>query len=316
MSSDTNADDGSASEGITFDPTVTGPFDVLRAARRYVAERARWFGGGILLLWLTVTIAMTVYEWEPPEIPIAFWVLVLASGGGALIGVYPIKRMIAFLWEDDRTILVDLDPVDGDLAIWELTEQKWAELTVVDPEGRVRSPSFLHETRLKSGRKAREVMSYDPESNIAVASWMAGAGNRDIRRHERAVEYIIRELSVEADKALDQLIEAPEAIREQGKVVGMHMIKTAEGVTTPDAEDSSVYRDLFDVARDANVSESLLEDRGEENIDEAISKYAEQAEGDGDGGGDSENGGRDVEEVVERIKAADRRKNGSGGGRS
>lgn len=253
-----------------FDPTQTGPLDLFRAFKEWFARNALYlFVAGVALL-ATRWYLIAKYGFESPDVPTWMWVVALAATAGILLGFYPVLLAINSLWSKDDEPLVELDPDTGDLAVLDLAPDRFENMTVVDHNGKIRSPSYLHEIRLASGRKAVEVDEYYPEENVAVASWMAGATNRDIRRHEKATSWIKRELSREADKSLDALVNAPEIMRAQGSLIANTLIRTVEGVEKPGDDEAGVYERMYEVVEEADVTGQLLEDRGVEDVDEAI----------------------------------------------
>jgi polyhydroxyalkanoate synthesis regulator phasin len=188
-----------------------------------------------------------------------------------ILGLYPVRGVVNVLWSDESHTLVDIDPVDGDVAVYELSDYQFTDLTVEGSEGEeVANPATsLHEVRLSSGGTGYEVESYDPETNTASVSWMAGATNIDVRRHKRMVDVIIEELSVEAERSLDEIIEAPELMRQHGSEVVNEMIQIAEGERSPG--EGSVAESIGELTREQHdQTDSLISDRGIDDIEARI----------------------------------------------
>jgi len=264
--------------GLPFDPSRTGPLDLLSMLIRAVERRLVEIVGIVLVGTLGYAFLAARYG-VSISIPTWFWVGSLSMLGGALITAYPVRMLIDWMGSEDSYVLVDQSPVDGDLGVYELSADKWSDLTVYDRNGTKRSATYLHEVRLRSGGRGWEVDGYDPEENIAVSSWMAGASNRDIRRHEKMVDLVKRELSAEAELAVDELIDAPEAIRSVGSEVAHEIIMTAEQIESPgrgsvsDRLSEIVQREEEKVSTvlDDNTVELDSEDRDSIEIDEIVS---------------------------------------------
>ena len=229
---ESTADHETHAMGLPFDPAVVGPLDLVSMIIRWVEERLLWIigitvVGSLGYAWLAVSYGISI------SIPTWVWVGTLSMIGGGLVTAYPVRKLIDWMSSDDSYVLVDQSPVDGELGVYELSADRWSDLTVYDRNGTSRSTTYLHEVRLRSGGRGWEVDGYDPDQNVAVSSWMAGASNRDIRRHEKMVDLVKRELSAEAELAVDELIDAPEAIRSVGSEVAHEIIMTAEQIESP-----------------------------------------------------------------------------------
>lgn len=218
--------------GLPFDPSRIGPRDIVRGLLGWIGDHAVGVVATSIVslfayAWLNLTYGFAI------SLPTWLWVSILSIIGAGLITIYPIKRLIDWLDVEDSYTLVDQNPVDGELGVHELSAEKWSRLTVYDRSGETRSTNYLHQVTLLSGGTGYEVDGYDPGSNVAVSSWMAGASNRDFRRYERAVNLVKRQLSREAEISVDELIEAPEAIREVGSETVHEIIRVAEGIEAP-----------------------------------------------------------------------------------
>ena len=273
----TDNNDKSASGGVLpFDPRQYGPLDCWSDIQSWISHRDReLLGVGALLtavygvLWIVYGVSISIPSWIP-----VFAGSVIAA---LIIGIYPVRKAIETLWDSEMVPIVVLDAASGDLGVVELSPARFRDLTVVDHGGERHDSSFLREVSLMGGRRAYEVDQYDPERNVAVSSWMSGATNRDIRRHKHTVRYLKEELSREADKSLDALVNAPEVLREQGAVIANSMIRTAEGVESPTDESSDVYDQMWERVEETDRSEELLQDRGMEgdSIEESLGRWAQ-----------------------------------------
>lgn len=301
-----------------FDPARTGPIELANRLARWLSINIfRVLGVGLAGLVLT-GIGVERGWFSIPSIPTAVWVLVFGALGGAVLGIYPMHRTITAIWDDSTVRLVELDPASGDLSVWSISEERFSDLAVIDHKGNQHDPStFLNDIRLGSGELGYEVDAYSPEDNVAVSSWMAGVRNREIRRHERAIDYVKRELSVEADKTLDQLINSGDVLRQQGKAVGMHLIKAVEGVQTPDSGDTRLHEDMFTALDDHDETAELISGTGARDPERAIREFVEDEVDvdEGSGSDEDESDGGGVEPArSEGSLAIELTRNGHGGG--
>ena len=270
---------GDRSGVLPFDPKEYGPFDLWSDIKSWMSHRDR----ELLAVGVIGAIALGVANVRyGVSISIPAWVRVYIGSviAALLIGIYPVRKAVETLWDSEMVPLVVLDAANGDLGVIELSPARFRDLTVVDHGGDRHDSSFLREISLMGGRRAFEVDDYDPERNVAVSSWMSGATNRDIRRHKHTVSYLKEELSREADKSLDALVNAPEVLREQGAVIANSMIRTAEGVESPTDESADVYDQMWERVEQTDRSEELLQDRGMsgDSIEEALGRWASDRE--------------------------------------
>jgi hypothetical protein len=262
---------------LPFDPRLYGPRDAISDLTAWVRLRDREILATVAVGVIALIAIHARYGIEI-EIPNALPVFASALGIAALASIPITRKVIEMLWGEDHVSLVVLDAADGEIGVVDLSPARFKNMRVVDHAGDRKDSSFLREIQTWGGGRAFECDRYDPDQNIAVCSWMAGATNRDIRRHKHAVKYLKKELSREADKSLDILINAPEIIREQGSVAINDMIREAEGVTTPGEENSELYERMYDRTEAVDKSEDLLDDRGidHDSIEEAIREFAEE----------------------------------------
>lgn len=278
----------------------TGPRELVREQR----ERFRALEG-----WQQLAIAgavAVVVLYIRPSPPAWVWLFVLSAAVGSAAALVPSRRVIEELVTDDFELLEELDPVDGDRATRKLSRDRFQDMTVVDYAGKERDKSYLVEvSRLvdvnENGegeyRKAFEIDRYYPERNLAVASYMAGASNADLRRYERAVWEIKSELSKEADKSLEEIVQAPEARRRAAGAAVQQMIEAAEGIEAPGSH--SMIDELDQLRREAEQSvDDLLADRGISDLEERVTDEDDQQSPDAveisiGGNATDENGGDD-----------------------
>jgi polyhydroxyalkanoate synthesis regulator phasin len=273
-----------SAEWPPIDPEEIGPLELSVLIGRWISKNAvRLFVAGVVV---AIVAGYGVENgWWSLEIPTWVWVFVGATLAAIVLGTYPIMRALRWLWTDRSHALVDIDPVDGDIAVYELSDDRFANLTVIGRDGDEKpSPTAaLHEVRLASGSTGYEVESYDPATNTAVASWMAGASNWEIRRHQRTVDVVVEELSAEASRSLDEIIEAPEAVRRQGSTVVNELVRIAEGERAPG--EASVSEELSKIVGDQHSkTEELISDRGIDDLESRLEELEQRT-------GPSQNGG-------------------------
>lgn len=218
-----------------------------------------------------------------PSPPPWMWLVGLSALVGAGAALVPARNVVEELVTDDKEILEELHPVDGDRATRTLSQDRFADMTVIDYDGRERDKSYLVEVSRLVGvtddgetewRRAYEVDRYDPVTNTAIASYMAGASNADLRRFERAVWEIKSELSREADRSLEEIVQAPEARRRAAAAAVQQMIEAAEGIEAPG--EHSMIDELDQLRREAEQSvDELLADRGIDDLEERLAENDE-----------------------------------------
>lgn len=246
----------------------TGPREVVARQRRKIQSLPAWQQG------LAAAAIVGGYAYVRPSLPPEARLLGLTAMVGALAALVPAKLVIEEILSDDYVLLEELHPVDGDRATRKLSRDRFEDLRVVDYDGRDRDTSYLVEvSRLVDADewvRAFEVDRYYPDSNLAVASYMAGASNADLRRFERAVWEIKSELSREADRSLEEIVQAPEARRRAAAAAVQRMIEAAEGIEAPGSH--SMIDELDQLRREAEKSvDDLLADRGIDDLEERLS---------------------------------------------
>jgi hypothetical protein len=267
-----------------FDYERIGPRDLVSILLYWAKERLPYlFGAGVLLVG-GYGYGQSAGWWGAIEIPVEVWVVLFAALGAVVIGWIPVRKGLDLIWSDENYHLVDVDPVNGDLTVYELSQYTFQQLDVRDSSGDIidnpNSQLRLHEIQLGDRGRAYEVDHYDPDANEAQVSWMADVDNVQIRRHQRAVDIIRSELSKEAERSLDEIIEAPEAIRQHGSAVVNEMIRLAEGERSPG--DGSVADEIGAIVEDQqDQTQDLIEDRGIDNLQQRIEEMEDSSDQEG-----------------------------------
>lgn len=249
------------------DPSIYGPMDLLDDVYVELRRRPLWQHLAVLIG------APTAWVWLGLSVPVWGWVLIFGIVGGMAVAFLPGRWIISKLVTEDDEIIVEVDAKRGDLEILKVSEDVFDELRVVDHAGRLRDRSYLHEIRV-SGRKGYEVDAYLPAANVAVGSWMAGANDTDIRRHEQSVDLIKKILTIEAERGRDELIAAPEAIRQQTDEVFDQIIHKAEKKRThADTEIGEKMADMIE-QKESRI-QSMLDDARIEDFGVEIQDFEE-----------------------------------------
>lgn len=233
---------------LPFDPTQTGPQDLVRDAKAWASDNS------IVLIpsMAAVVIALIIVR---PEVSIPTWfkVFLAASIGASVIAYLPGKTLIEFLYQPETVVLAEVDPASGDLAVHELSPDRFSEITVVDHDGTEKPQSFLHKISTSKG-VGYECDTYDIETNTATATWMAGASNHEIRASEHTVRRIQNDLSIRADRVFDLETNLEHVIREALSEIANSMIRTSQGMRVPQGD---LIADAVNDVLDREVPDAL-----------------------------------------------------------
>lgn len=252
--------------GIPFDPREKGPFEVASDAaswtKRKVDENTLEFAAlGVAVLGLLL--------WFKPEVPtLPTWVLVagiasaLSSGTAWSVG----KGIAEALYSPNSVLLKEVNAMNGDTGLIEVSPDRFEELRVVNQNGKARDRDFLHLITV-NGRRAYEVDRYHAEANVAVASWQAGVSNSEIRRNKSAIKKIKTTLEQEADKALEVMANNSSLLRKQASLVANRLIAVAEDVEVPNG--GGLHEEMSSMLEEEDPAEALLDARsdGLEQVD-------------------------------------------------
>ncbi|MXR52308.1 hypothetical protein GRX03_11930 [Halovenus sp. WSH3] len=167
--------------------------DRLAGLRTFADENSRLlllFGLLVVLLQWAGIINLAIPNWWPYALAIT-----LSATAAAYVGADKVADLIP---EEDGILLVSYTVDDGTGgAIWEVSEDTWAEMTV---DGTLFEWSQSH-------RRIYECRDYDPDSNHAVANWRESAPasefaeERSVDDALAAVRELRQDLEPEAAKA-------------------------------------------------------------------------------------------------------------------
>lgn len=262
---------------------TTGPRELLGRYRRRFFELP-WWGQSAGIVG---AVYGTYRLWG--MLPVWAFVALFSAIAGLAIAFLPTKRISDELDSDESELLEELHPVDGDRATRKLSKDRFEDMTVVDYHGDEHDPSsYLVEVSRMVGenddgkkiyRKGYEVDRYYPDRNLAVASYMAGASNADLRRYRQAIYEVKSELSKEADRSLEEIVQAPEARRRAAGSAVQAVIEAAENIESP--EGPSMIDELDKLRREGEESvDKLLADRGIDDMEGRIEENADDEEDD------------------------------------
>lgn len=269
---------------VPFDPRKRGPFDVLRDYRAKLSAFVE--ANSTVLILAAVALVLGAWYLDVSLPPIPTWVKVATVASvlvaipiGSVLGI----RLAAGLDTDERVLLSQQAPIAGDQELKRVAPDVFDRMRIINHNGEERGSEFL-KTVMINGQKAYEVDHYDEEENVAVASWMAGATNSEVRQSRARIDYIKTKAEEEADKALELLANHPMILREQGREVSMQLVKVAEGIEVPEGD--SLHERLQERLDASDPSDDLLgrsddEDDSSSGSDEdrsSISSVRDRAE--------------------------------------
>lgn len=247
---DDNVDEGGI---LPFDPRTTTPVEAGKMGLGWIAARRWWFVGGIVIL------GLAIYFFEIPVPDLPAWADVV--GAGLLIAVVvglPVGLRLGEIFAiQEGKVISQLDPIDGDQDLLLISMDRWRDLEVYDQTGQSRSRSFLEEVVI-NGAAGVEVDRYYPQENVAVASWLAGETNRDLRSYEQAVDRIKTQLEEEANAAIESEINAEEEGRRRGAEIGNYLVAVYEDIVEPGERDLAETLERVDLEGE-DPDEGLLD---------------------------------------------------------
>lgn len=242
---------------VPFDPTEVGPTDVVASWYHRIMRRWRV----VLIVLGALAVLAYLFDVSFPS----FREFVNASPNWLMVGIlvtllaaypyYILGSRVAdgvYTREVVRLVEVRSDPA---LNIYRLEPETFAKMTVVNQNGDEKGLDFLEEIPT-NGHMAYEVEAYDPEQNLAVASWLAGATNVEIRARREKIDQVKTDLEAEADRAVEFLAKAGTILRSQGKDLGNFLIREVEGVEHPNGE--TLHDNLTKAYEEIGSVEDLL----------------------------------------------------------
>lgn len=205
----------------------------------------KWFIGPPLLVLGFIIASRFGLTGDLPSVSIPGWFwayLVLAILVFAV--TWPWQTLIIKAMESVGKLLHDVNPYNGDAALWELTEDQWSDLTVVNSRGEEMDKGELwHIDTLHGGY---ECVEYDPEENVAVVSWFGGADPLELRAYKKTLKIVEMRLSVLADLGIEESLNRTTIIREIVERIVRYLIKTHQKGTVPNGgEIDSIVTDVL-----------------------------------------------------------------------
>lgn len=241
------------------DPKERGPVDIIADSwerlLEFVDDNAKVLIPSAAAAFVAFVAIWVYFDLSRPSMPNWFWVAVITTIIAAPYGWILGKNMAAGLYESDVEVLSLQDPASGDQRLKKVDPDRFSEMTIVNHNDKQREHDFLHRVRI-NGVMCWEVDDYDPENNLAVASWMAGESNSSIRADRRQIRRIKNDLEREADKAMELMANYPEIIRKHAVEVANRLVKASVGIEIPNG--SKLHERLTKTIEDADPSEDLL----------------------------------------------------------
>lgn len=284
--------DGSAKGRLVpWNPRTTGPRDVLDDVRAWL-YRYRLYLVGAVAVAMAAVYLFGLPSPRPPE----WWDVALVAGGVAVAGGYLAGKRVGRLFSNPQYRILDqLDAKTADQLTLRISTERWQDLAVYDHNGVERSTDYL-KRKSWNGEPAYECDRYYPTINAAVASWQAGASNKDLREYEARVDEVKTELEEEANKAIETRVQAEEQARRQAQEMINEVLAVYEGVTQPGESDlSERLGEIGD--RDVGTSDEVLDDLESQ----LFATGGADANGHADDGGDRGDGGEEPDALTERL---------------
>lgn len=284
--------DGSAKGRLLpWDPRTKGPRDLVDDGRGWVFRHRIYLLLGFLIA-VVGTVAMVEWFGLPsPSLPV-WWDVAAVAGGIAGVAAYVAGKRTGKLFSNpDFMILDQLDAKTADQLTIKISNERWQAMTVYSHDGEERPTSYL-KRKTWNGRPAVEVDRYYPRANAAIASWQAGASNRDLRRFETKVDTVKTELEAEANKAIESRVNAEEHARKQAQEAINELLAVYEGVTQP------TESDLSDRLGDIGSTET---ESSEQKLDDVEQKIGLVPDSNGHRNGDDGDGDDALSRLAERA---------------
>lgn len=241
---------------VPFDPTEVGPSDVVGAVFAWLVRR-----------WIPIAIAgafiATLAVWQGWSFPSsrAFlesppnWAMVAILTSLLVAPMYLVSKRVADgVYTREVKRVVEVDGISPGYNVYLLEPETFEKMTVHNHNGTEKDRDFLNEVHV-NGKPAVEVDEYDPEENVATASWLAGATNAEIRVQREKIDDIKGDLEAEADKALEFLARAPTIMRSQSTDVANYLIREVQGIDQPQGE--QLHDQLAEAYEDIDVEDLL-----------------------------------------------------------
>lgn len=207
---------------------------------------------------------------------------IVAGLGGLLLAWGPATKVVNWIYDPPEVHLLELDARETDIALYKLTPQQFADMTVVHDE--------LY--RLSGEVEVWACRAYVPDRNTAIGTWMGSASDMELVRERERIEEIRGTLEDEAKKGVRLRMQLSSIVRDAVGRITNDFIKTYEGETIyagdriGDAVDDALDDYDLDGASDTET-EAAQEQVGKESAGEAVeaSESAPQAVAT-DGGGE------------------------------
>lgn len=189
-----------------------------------------WIGGGLTVLFLTLTIGVMVFGLELPEITLSQPVKVFLFGGllAAVLGALPAAKIVDWLYDPPKRYIVVLGLKESESpAIYEMTPAAWETVWVEEGD--------LYQWE-NTNHPVYEAESFDPEHMIAEGTWRGSEPDRELLRAEKKVEELREEIEKEADMSIDLELSIASRVRKATKAIGQVIIEDYAATSTYEGE--------------------------------------------------------------------------------
>lgn len=220
---------------LGFDPRKVGPADLARAKYQEFAEFVDENSTTLLVVGAILLVAAWHFGVSVPQLP--NWMLV---GIFAAIVAIPFAMPAGWslarsLYTKEFVLISEQNPVNGDQNITHVPPEVFENMAVFSQNGERKDRDYLKEVYI-NGKKSYEVDAYDPENNVAVASWTAGITNSEIRQHQKAIHRAKTKQEERVDRADEVVANNPFILRDMGSAMLMQMVRVSADVEVPDGQ--------------------------------------------------------------------------------
>lgn len=253
-------------EGILMNQdTQTGTLDgITKTVQNGVFWAVGWLKGYLLVILIGAIFFIGMAEWIGVEtgIPAAavpYSVhLAIAVLPGAIIG----KLTLDWLEQYRGTFLHILDTGSGQAGGELLPPKRWEDLTVKAPasvteDGDIRWEEVdrdeLYRISTRKYGNGYECVNYDPDSNTAKVSWMAGSSPREIRAFKKELKRVKTTLSILADLGIEESMNRTPIVRAITEKLARYMVMCHQKGTIPNGDEiENVVSDVMSNQRGAD----------------------------------------------------------------
>jgi len=183
-----------------------------------------WIGVGVLGVVIADAaglLALSDYLNGLPNVGKEVKVGLVAALGGLLLAWGPATKIVNWIYDPPEVHLLELDARETDIALYKLSPQQFADMTVVHDE--------LY--RMHGEVEVWCCRAYVPDRNTAIGTWMGSASDMELVRERERIEEIRGTLEDEAKKGVRLRMQLSSIVRDAVGRITNDFIKTYEGET-------------------------------------------------------------------------------------